>query len=60
MTTKLARKAVFGMLEKLRHGTLELVCPGETHRFGEPTGDLHACPLAAKGLICEDLSRGSQ
>ncbi len=38
-----ARKSVFRMLEKMRHGTLELVCPDQTHIFGDQTADLHAC-----------------
>ncbi|MEQ1884766.1 MAG: cyclopropane-fatty-acyl-phospholipid synthase family protein [Bryobacteraceae bacterium] len=38
-----ARKAVFRMLENLRHGTLEIVCPERTHTFGEKGADLRAC-----------------
>jgi cyclopropane-fatty-acyl-phospholipid synthase len=38
-----ARNAVFGMLGKIRHGSLELVCPDKTYEFGEPGDGLRAC-----------------
>ncbi|MEQ1946974.1 MAG: cyclopropane-fatty-acyl-phospholipid synthase family protein [Bryobacteraceae bacterium] len=38
-----ARKAVFRMLENLRHGTLEIVCPERTYTFGESGTGLRAC-----------------
>ncbi|MBM3724001.1 MAG: class I SAM-dependent methyltransferase [Acidobacteria bacterium] len=40
MSMHFARRAVFRMLENLRHGTLEIVCPDTTYSFGE--GDLCA------------------
>jgi cyclopropane-fatty-acyl-phospholipid synthase len=42
MTTTFARKAVFRMLENLRHGALELICPGRTYLFGESGAGLRA------------------
>jgi cyclopropane-fatty-acyl-phospholipid synthase len=38
-----ARKAVLKMLGRIRHGSLELVCPGETLLFGERDAELRAC-----------------
>ena len=38
-----ARKAVFRMLENLRHGTLEVVCPDGIWNFGDETAGLRAC-----------------
>jgi hypothetical protein len=43
MTTTLVRKAVFRMLENLRHGALELVCPERTYLFGEAGAGPPAC-----------------
>lgn len=43
MTTTLARRTVLRMLESLRHGALELICPGRTYLFGEASTDLRAC-----------------
>jgi cyclopropane-fatty-acyl-phospholipid synthase len=37
------RKAVFRMLENLRHGSLEVVCPDGVRNFGDANADLHAC-----------------
>ena len=42
MTTNFPRKAVFRMLRKLRHGSLELICPEGTHTFGEANPQLAA------------------
>jgi len=42
MTTSFARRAVFRMLEKIRHGALELICPEKTYLFGEAGTDLRA------------------
>ncbi len=42
MSSSFARKTVFRMLEKLRHGSLELICPEQSYLFGEPGGDLQA------------------
>jgi cyclopropane-fatty-acyl-phospholipid synthase len=42
MSTSLARKALFRMLGNLRHGGLEVICPEQTYRFGEPDGELQA------------------
>jgi cyclopropane-fatty-acyl-phospholipid synthase len=38
----LARKAVFRMLENMRHGSLEVICPERTWTFGEADADLRA------------------
>ena len=38
-----ARKAVFGMLEKIRRGALELICPERTYQFGDAGADLRGC-----------------
>jgi len=38
-----ARKAIFRMLGRLRHGALELVCPERTYSFGEAASALQAC-----------------
>lgn len=43
MTSSVAQPIVFRMLERLRHGSLELVCPDRTWTFGDPSADLHAC-----------------
>jgi cyclopropane-fatty-acyl-phospholipid synthase len=43
MSMSLARKAVFRMLENVRHGALELICPGHTYYFGERGAALRAC-----------------
>jgi cyclopropane-fatty-acyl-phospholipid synthase len=37
-----ARKAVFRMLENMRHGSLEVICPERTWMFGEAAADLRA------------------
>ena len=37
------RKAVFGMLKNLRHGSLEVVCGEQTYVFGDEGADLRAC-----------------
>jgi cyclopropane-fatty-acyl-phospholipid synthase len=37
-----ARKTVFRMLEKLRHGSLEVVCPDQTLQFGDAAANLQA------------------
>jgi len=42
MSTSFARKAVFRMLQNVRHGALEVICPNGTHFFGEPGADLRA------------------
>ena len=39
----LARKAVFRMLENVRHGALELICPERTYAFGDAAASLRAC-----------------
>jgi cyclopropane-fatty-acyl-phospholipid synthase len=38
-----AKKAVFRMLEKMRHGSLEVICPERSWLFGEANADLQAC-----------------
>jgi len=38
-----AKKAVFGMLGKLRGGTLEIACPEQTCVFGDSGSSLRAC-----------------
>ena len=43
MSMSLARKAVFRMLENVRHGKLELICPERTYEFGERVAALRAC-----------------
>jgi len=42
MSMGFASKAVFRMLENLRHGSLEVVCPEQTYVFGESGADLAA------------------
>jgi cyclopropane-fatty-acyl-phospholipid synthase len=42
MSMSFARKAVFRMLEKLRHGALEVICPERTYLFGEGGTGLRA------------------
>ncbi len=42
MSMSLARKAVFHMLERLRHGALEVICPDRTYLFGEAGAGLRA------------------
>lgn len=37
-----AKKAVFRMLDQLRHGRLEVICPEENYQFGEPGSELAA------------------
>jgi len=39
---KLAKKLVLRMLERLQGGSLELVCPRETHSYGDPGSPLRA------------------
>lgn len=43
MSMSFARKAVFRMLENMRHGALEVVCPERTYRFGQAGAGLRAC-----------------
>ena len=43
MTRSFARKAVFRMLENVRHGALEVICPDGTYLFGEAGAGLRAC-----------------
>lgn len=43
MSMTITQKTVFRMLEKMRHGMLEVVCPERTYLFGEAGHDLHAC-----------------
>jgi cyclopropane-fatty-acyl-phospholipid synthase len=43
MSIGFARKAVFGMLENVRDGALEIVCPERTYLFGESGTGLRAC-----------------
>lgn len=38
-----ARKAVFRMLENMRHGSLEVICRQQTWLFGEADAELRAC-----------------
>jgi cyclopropane-fatty-acyl-phospholipid synthase len=38
-----ARKAVFRMLENMRHGSLEVICPQQTWLFGDADAELRAC-----------------
>jgi cyclopropane-fatty-acyl-phospholipid synthase len=42
MSTTFARKAIFRMLENVRHGSLELICPERTCSFGQAGTGLHA------------------
>ncbi len=42
MSMSYAKKAVFRMLENLRHGSLEVICPKQTHVFGEAGASLAA------------------
>ncbi len=42
MSSSFARKAVFRMLENIRHGTLDLHCSDGTSHFGEEGTDLRA------------------
>lgn len=42
MSMNFARKAVFRMLENVRHGALEVICPEQTYLFGEAGGGLRA------------------
>lgn len=42
MSVSFARKAVFRMLENLRHGTLEVICPERAYLFGEAGTALRA------------------
>ena len=42
MSISLARKAVFRMLENVRHGALEVICPERTYLFGEAGADFRA------------------
>jgi len=43
MNTSFAQRTVFRMLERLRHGGLEVVCPERSYVFGDPASDLQAC-----------------
>jgi len=43
MTTTFPRKTIFRMLQQIRHGTLELVCPERTYLFGAADAHLRAC-----------------
>jgi cyclopropane-fatty-acyl-phospholipid synthase len=38
-----AKTAVFRMLGKMRHGSLEVICPERSWLFGEANADLQAC-----------------
>lgn len=42
MSMSLARKSVFRMLDGLRHGALEVICPERTYLFGEAGTGLRA------------------
>jgi cyclopropane-fatty-acyl-phospholipid synthase len=42
MTVSFARKAVFRMLENVRHGALEVICIEGTYQFGEANAGLRA------------------
>jgi len=42
MSMSFARKAVFRILENLRHGALEVICPERTYLFGEAGKGLRA------------------
>ncbi len=42
MSMSFARKAVFRMLENVRHGALELICPERTYLFGQGGTGLRA------------------
>jgi len=42
MSVSFARKAVFRMLENVRHGVLEVICPEHTYLFGEAGKGLRA------------------
>ena len=42
MNLNFARKAVFRMLQKLRHGELEVICPERNYLFGETGAGLRA------------------
>jgi len=43
MSMSFARKAVFRMLENVRYGALEVICPERSYLFGEPGAGLMAC-----------------
>jgi len=43
MSASFARKTVFRMLENMRHGALEVICPERTYLFGEAGTGLRAC-----------------
>ena len=38
-----AKKAVFGMLTKMKGGTIEVACPEKSYVFGNGSGSLRAC-----------------
>src|SRR4030095_903639 len=42
LKARFAKDVFVRSLQNLRHGSLELVCPGETLRFGDIHSDLHA------------------
>jgi cyclopropane-fatty-acyl-phospholipid synthase len=43
MSMSFARKAVFRMLQNVRHGEFEVICPERTYLFGEVGTGLRAC-----------------
>jgi len=43
MKKTFARRTVFRMLDHLKHGSLEVVCPDRSFVFGDPEADLRAC-----------------
>jgi cyclopropane-fatty-acyl-phospholipid synthase len=64
MTTTFARKAIVRLLENIRHGELELICPDRTYRFGEPGAALRATIAVqnerffSRVLLCGDDEAG--
>lgn len=43
MTTSFAQTTILRLFERLRHGSLEVVCPDRSYVFGDPAADVQAC-----------------
>ena len=58
------KKLFLKMLQRLRGGRLELVCPDATYEFGDPTSDLHARLIVhherffARAILHGDMGMG--
>jgi cyclopropane-fatty-acyl-phospholipid synthase len=64
LKSRFAKEVFVRSLKNLRYGSLELVCPGETHQFGDTHSDLHATiavrddDFFARALIGGDIGIG--